>query len=107
MDVAGQFVPDPELLLLQIMELDVVGVGAVFFFFDPRLQRRVLLFEILGLSLVHQSHSFPWQLELTHAVNHVFQLLSRMIESIRLSHLACSRFCNVMTWWPDSDNVRP
>lgn len=58
-EVTGEFVPKPQFLFFQLVQPEIVGVGAMFFFVDERFQRGVLLFEGLDLSLIHRSHSFP------------------------------------------------
>ena len=56
--VADQLILDPELFLLELVEADIVRMGAMFLFVDERLELSMLLFEGVDLGLVHRSHSF-------------------------------------------------
>ena len=56
--MADQFILDPELFLLELVEADIVRMGSMFLFVDERLELSMLLFEGVDLGLVHRSHSF-------------------------------------------------
>ena len=56
--MADQLILDPQFRLFEIVEADIVGVGAVFLFVDERLQLGMLLLEGIDLGLIHRSHSF-------------------------------------------------
>ena len=56
--VADQHVLDPQFFLLELVKADIVGMRAVLFFVDERLELGMLLFEGLDLGLIHRSHSF-------------------------------------------------
>ena len=55
--VAQQIVLDPQFLFLELGQDGVVGVGAVLFAVDLRFERCVLVFERIGMNLVHRYHS--------------------------------------------------
>jgi hypothetical protein len=58
--MAGKFVFQPQLFLLEAVENGFVGVGAVLFNDDLSMDRCVLGCEGLDVSIVHRSISFRW-----------------------------------------------
>ena len=56
--VAGQFVLEPQLFLLELVELDHVGERAVLFFIDLCRESSVLRCQLLDMCLVHRCYSF-------------------------------------------------
>ena len=56
--VADHLILDPQFGLLEFVKADIVGMWAVFFFVDERLEMGMLRFEGLDLGLIHRSHSF-------------------------------------------------
>ncbi len=58
--MAGEFVLEPQLFLLEAVENGFVGVGAVRFNVDLGMERCMLGCEGLDVSIVHRSNSFRW-----------------------------------------------
>jgi hypothetical protein len=58
--MAGKFVLEPQLFLLEAVENGFVGVGAVLFNVDFNMERCMLGCEGLDVSIVHRSISFRW-----------------------------------------------
>lgn len=56
--VAGQHVLEAQFLFFELVEFDVVRVGAVFFFDNQRFERGVLVLEGMKMSLIHRRGSF-------------------------------------------------
>jgi len=57
-DVVRQFVLQSQLLFLEAVEEVFVGMSAMLFFFDQRVQRLMLRFDFLDGGLVHKCPSF-------------------------------------------------
>jgi hypothetical protein len=53
-DMTGEFVLEPELFLLELMEKIFVRMGPMLLFVDHRMERRMLGCERIGLYLVHR-----------------------------------------------------
>jgi len=56
----GKLVLEPQLFFLEAVEDGLVGVGAVLFYVDLGMERRMLGCEGLDVSIVHRSISFRW-----------------------------------------------
>lgn len=65
--MAGKFVLEPQFLFLEAVEKVFVGVAAVLFFFDHRVERRVFGLQFLDYALIHRCGSFHWELNVTAA----------------------------------------
>ena len=57
-EVAGQFVLEPQLFLLEAVEKVFVGMGSVLFFLDEGMKSLVLRFQFLDHCLIHWRRSF-------------------------------------------------